>query len=53
VIRPRQFATLAESPWWQTLTPAQRATVCPVDAHNKSEKRRCGFEGGRCNRCLT
>lgn len=48
-LRPRQFATLAESPWWQTLTPAQRAMVCPVDAHGKSEKNRCG----PCTRCLT
>lgn len=48
-LRPRQYATLAESPWWQTLTPAQRGLVCPVDAHGKSEKRRCG----PCSRCLT
>lgn len=48
-LRPRQFATLAESPWWGTLTPAQRAMVCPVDAHGKSEKNRCG----PCTRCLT
>ncbi len=51
-IRPRQFATLAESPWWQTLTPVQRRMVCPVDAHGKSEKNRCGGPTG-CNRCLT
>lgn len=48
-LRPRQFATLAESPWWQGLTPDQRKMVCPVDAHNKSEKNRCG----PCTRCLT
>lgn len=48
-IRPRQFATLAESPWWTTLTAAQRKMVCPVDAHGKSEKNRCG----PCDRCLT
>jgi len=51
-IRPRQFPTLAESPWWQTLTPDQRAMCCPVDAHGKSEKRRCGIPGGTgCSRC--
>lgn len=47
-LRPRQFATLAESPWWQELMPFQRGLVCPVDAHNKSETRRCG----PCDRCL-
>jgi hypothetical protein len=52
-IRPRQFATLAESPWWQTLTADQRAMVCPVDAHGKSEKRRCGLAAATCSRCLT
>lgn len=50
-LRPRAYATLAESPWWQTLTPAQRGLVCPVDAMGKSEKRRCGLD--RCDRCLT
>lgn len=48
-LRPRQFATLAESPWWQTITPEQRGTVCPVDSFGKSESRRCG----PCKRCLT
>jgi hypothetical protein len=48
-LRPRQHATLAESEWWASLTPAQRAMVCPVDAHGKSEKNRCG----PCSRCLT
>jgi hypothetical protein len=52
-IRPRQFATLAESPWWQTLSADQRAMVCPVDAHGKSEKRRCGLAAATCSRCLT
>jgi len=47
-LRPRQFATLAESPWWQGLSPRQRAMVCPVDAHGKAENRRCG----PCRRCL-
>ena len=47
-LRPRQFATLAESPFWQALTPQQRGLVCPVDAHNKAENRRCG----PCDRCL-
>jgi hypothetical protein len=48
-LRPRQFDTLAESPWWASLTPAQRKMVCPVDAHGKAETRRCG----PCQRCLT
>lgn len=48
-LRPRQFKTLAESEWWQGLAPAQRAMVCPVDAHGKGEKNRCG----PCDRCLT
>jgi len=48
-LRPRQFKTLAESPWWQTLEPEQRGLVCPVDAHGKAENRRCG----PCNRCMT
>lgn len=47
-LRPRQFATLAESPWWATLEPHQRGLVCPVDAHGKDERRRCG----PCARCL-
>lgn len=47
-LRPRQFATLAESPWWQGLMPFHRGLVCPVDAHGKDENRRCG----PCNRCL-
>lgn len=48
-LRPRQFATLAESPWWQEIDPAYRKMVCPVDAHGKAENRRCG----PCDRCLT
>lgn len=47
-LRPRQHATLAESEWWQGITPQQRGLVCPVDAHGKSEKARCG----PCDRCL-
>jgi hypothetical protein len=47
-LRPRAFATLAEAPFWQKLTPHQRGLVCPVDAHNKSETRRCG----PCDRCM-
>lgn len=53
-LRPRQFATLAESPWWQSLTSDQRAMCCPVDAHGKSEKRRCDVPGGvGCSRCTS
>lgn len=47
-LRPRQHATLAESPWWQSITQHQRGLVCPVDAHGKAENRRCG----PCSRCL-
>lgn len=47
-LRPRQFATLAESPWWQSIPQFQRGLVCPVDAHGKAENRRCG----PCQRCL-
>ena len=47
-LRPRQFATLAESPWWHDLAPELRGTVCPVDAHGKAENRRCG----PCDRCM-
>lgn len=47
-LRPRQFKTFAESPWWQTLTQFQRGLVCPADAVGKSEKIRCG----PCSRCL-
>jgi hypothetical protein len=49
-LRPRQFATLAEAPFWQALAPEQRKIVCPVDGHGKSEARRCGID--RCDRCL-
>lgn len=48
-LRPRQFASLAESPWWQSISQFERGLVCPVDAHNKAENRRCG----PCSRCLT
>lgn len=47
-LRPRQHATLADSEWWQGLEPRQRAMVCPVDAHGKAEKRRCG----PCRKCM-
>lgn len=47
-LRPRQHATLSESNWWAGLTVDQREMVCPVDAHGKSEKLRCG----PCDRCL-
>lgn len=48
-LRPRQFATLAEAPWWKTLRSDEKQMVCPVDAHGKAENRRCG----PCDRCLT
>lgn len=47
-LRPRAVPTLAESEWWQGLTPSQRGLVCPVDAFGKAENRRCG----PCTRCL-
>lgn len=47
-LRPRAVASLADSEWWQTISPFQRGLVCPVDAHGKSEKNRCG----PCSRCL-
>jgi hypothetical protein len=47
-LRPRAAPSLAESPWWASLTGFQRGLVCPVDAHNKSEERRCG----PCRRCI-
>jgi hypothetical protein len=48
-LRPKAYPSLAESPWWGTLTADQRKMVCPVDAHGKAENRRCG----PCDRCLT
>jgi len=51
--RPRQFATLAESPWWQSIEPRHRGMVCPVEAHGKSETRRCGTGPNQCGRCLS
>lgn len=48
-LRPRQCSTLAESPWWNSLSPDEKRLVCPVDAHGKAENRRCG----PCNKCLT
>jgi hypothetical protein len=47
-IRPKQFTTMSESPWWATLNTDQKAMVCPVDAWGKSEKNRCG----PCRKCL-
>lgn len=49
-LRPRQFKTFAESPWWQGISQEQRRMVCPVDALGKSEAVRCGLE--RCRKCL-
>lgn len=43
-------AGAADGPaWFAQLPPEQRAMVCPVDYHGKSERRRCG----PCARCLT
>lgn len=38
----------ASSPWWQSLTGAQRRMVCPVDFYGKSEGNRCG----PCRKCI-
>jgi hypothetical protein len=48
-LRPRGAASLQDSVWWQGLTPAQRKSVCPVDAFGKGETMRCG----PCKKCLT
>lgn len=40
--------TRAASPFWASLTPAQRRAVCPVDLYGKSEAVRCG----PCQKCL-
>lgn len=34
--------------WYSRLQPSYKQMVCPVDAHGKSERRRCG----PCDRCL-
>ena len=39
----------AGAQWFAALPPEQKACVCPVDYHGKSERRRCG----PCDRCLT
>lgn len=36
------------SPWWQSLTGAQRRMTCPVDFYGKGEGTRCG----PCSRCI-
>ena len=48
-LRPRSVEDPTAHPWWASLTLNQRKMVCPVDAFNKSETRRCG----PCSRCLT
>lgn len=48
-LRPRSVEDPTAHPWWASLTLEQRKMVCPVDAFNKSETRRCG----PCNRCMT
>lgn len=49
-LRPRAAASLQDSEFWQSITPFQRGLVCPVDAHSKSERNRCGLN--HCSRCL-
>ena len=48
-LRPRSVEDPTAHPWWASLTLEQRKMVCPVDAFNKSETRRCG----PCSRCMT
>lgn len=48
-LRPRSVEDPTAHPWWASLTLHQRKLVCPVDAFNKSETRRCG----PCSRCMT
>lgn len=48
-LRPRSVEDPTAHPWWASLTLHQRKLVCPVDAFNKSETRRCG----PCSRCTT
>jgi hypothetical protein len=41
-----------ESTWYQSLTPQQRAGLCPVDFYGKDERRRCSPPGGgACSKC--
>ena len=47
-LRGRDLADPTSSPWWQSLTPAQRKMVCYADAFGQSEERRCG----PCTKCL-
>lgn len=47
-LRPRASEDPLQSPWWQSLTAAQRRMVCPVDTFGKSETHRCG----PCKKCL-
>lgn len=47
-LRGRNLERPLESAWWQSLTPAQRKQVCPVDYFGQSEHLRCG----PCRKCL-
>ena len=38
----------ASSPWWQSLSSAQRKQVCPIDFYGKAETLVCG----RCTKCM-
>ena len=48
-LRPKGLSDPMQHPWWQSLTPAQRRSVCPVDAFGKAQNVRCGV----CTKCLT
>lgn len=47
-LRGRGLDDPTDAPWWQSLVPAQRKMVCPVDFFGASESLRCG----PCKKCL-
>lgn len=47
-LRPKSGTDPKEHPFWISLTPDERAMLCPVDAFGKSEMVRCGV----CTKCL-
>lgn len=47
-LRGRDLDKPTDAPWWQSLTPAQRRQVCPVDFFGGSPSLRCG----PCKKCL-
>lgn len=47
-LRGRDLAEPTSSYWWQSLTQAERAMVCPTDFFGQSEAHRCG----PCRKCF-